>query len=714
MLLCVITAQAQTDNYQPLVREGVVWHYAYHHFIDESVGSYATIQRLQFKGDTIINGVDYKKCYFYESEVLNENEKPLCCAREENGKVMFTAYRHEITDTLCELLPIFGIPGEHYEDNGEVMMFDFSDMQDFVDNINDQGDVYAQIQSTSEVTVNGLPAKSYNISVSGCYPCSFIEGIGSDGMNTGYLFAPFVLLSTGFGSWPLGLVKLTDLEGNTLYKGAYYDDFNTDEESDYQPLVREGVRWVNVHEAYREDYSCYFYNYEFRGDTIINGKSYKKCYKYTGKSLDLSKDTAYCAMRDEGYKVYEVPFNDDYSLIYYNSFEVVHEVEETGEFLLFDFDNPITPLYQSTGVMKPSGKIKQALGQSKQGHFVPGIGYDGEYDGDAFNPFIPICDCIYYDTNGFHHLEDLSGSVLYEGAAYDRTENVYAPLVREGVVWEYLYVNEDSTTSIERFQFVGDTIFSKGTNFGPTKFLKCFRYFEDELDTTSSNTTAYLQEIGRSVTVVTTPITTHKKEHFIEEFGWTYSYPDYWGFEITGAREIYNFNYMSYFMQLINELYGCNYFSANDSVVSLVQVGDQMNRCFDITGINIENGKWIEGVGIDGYHTGNLIQPLAVSGDTGTQGLIQLTDLNGNTLYKGAYYHIAYELPKFDLNHDGVIDIADINFMINVMLGYDVPTGNQGHDTMPAEAAIPIADVTHDGQVDISDVNAIINAMLGK
>ena len=31
------------------------------------------------------------------------------------------------------------------------------------------------------------------------------------------------------------------------------------QEADYQPLVREGVRWVNVHEAFHDDYSCYFF-----------------------------------------------------------------------------------------------------------------------------------------------------------------------------------------------------------------------------------------------------------------------------------------------------------------------------------------------------------------------------------------------------------------------------------------------------------------------
>ncbi|MBR1727715.1 MAG: hypothetical protein IJ724_13945, partial [Muribaculaceae bacterium] len=82
------------------------------------------------------------------------------------------------------------------------------------------------------------------------------------------------------------------------------------QEADYQPLVREGVRWDNVNEKHYEADLCYFYCYEFRGDTIINGKTYTKCYTYTVATLNLSKDTAYCAMSEEGHNVYEVPFGD--------------------------------------------------------------------------------------------------------------------------------------------------------------------------------------------------------------------------------------------------------------------------------------------------------------------------------------------------------------------------------------------------------------------
>ena len=55
---------------------------------------------------------------------------------------------------------------------------------------------------------------------------------------------------------------------------------------------------------------------------------------------------------------------------------------------------------------------------------------------------------------------------------------------------------------------------------------------------------------------------------------------------------------------------------------------------------------------------------------------------------------------KGDINGDGKVDIADINAVINMMLG--------------KADAVPAADLNTDVNVDISDVNAVINLMLGK
>ena len=68
----------------------------------------------------------------------------------------------------------------------------------------------------------------------------------------------------------------------------------------------------------------------------------------------------------------------------------------------------------------------------------------------------------------------------------------------------------------------------------------------------------------------------------------------------------------------------------------------------------------------------------------------------------GAFYD-NFELAHIgilgDVNQDGKVDIADVNIVINVMLGKD---------------SNPLADLTGDGKTDIADVNTVINLMLGK
>ena len=67
---------------------------------------------------------------------------------------------------------------------------------------------------------------------------------------------------------------------------------------------------------------------------------------------------------------------------------------------------------------------------------------------------------------------------------------------------------------------------------------------------------------------------------------------------------------------------------------------------------------------------------------------------------------LLYDLPQgiaSDVNGDGVVDIADVNAIINVMLA-----------RVASDQLLATSDVTGDCVVDIADVNAVINAMLGK
>lgn len=89
--------------------------------------------------------------------------------------------------------------------------------------------------------------------------------------------------------------------------------------------------------------------------------------------------------------------------------------------------------------------------------------------------------------------------------------------------------------------------------------------------------------------------------------------------------------------------------------------------------------------------------------NNGTNGGAQTEDMD---FVNGGYYTLygllgSVEQPTGivgDITGDGMVDIADVNAVINVMLG----------------KSSAVADVTGDGQVDIADVNAVINRMLGK
>ncbi|MBO5540642.1 MAG: dockerin type I repeat-containing protein [Muribaculaceae bacterium] len=68
-----------------------------------------------------------------------------------------------------------------------------------------------------------------------------------------------------------------------------------------------------------------------------------------------------------------------------------------------------------------------------------------------------------------------------------------------------------------------------------------------------------------------------------------------------------------------------------------------------------------------------------------------------NTASSGTTY------PVGDVNGDGSVDVADVNILINIMLGLDDGSAYDGRQY-----------VTGNSMVDVADVNYVINAMLGK
>ena len=230
VLLCSIAAQAQELALMPLVREGVVWHYAYEDFEVDEIGNRidSTYKVLYYKkefiGDTILNGIEYKKCYTYYDAFNPFNNQPSIFAREDEGKIIFAnlEYKDYYPPELC-------LSGRYYDLNGEYIPYDFGDMYTFLSDIESSSALYVldpaaeiQIDSITTTMVGNETVKCYHIDWE-WFRNKYIEGVGVDGVGTGTLDAPFTIQPTCECPVHLGLTMLTDMFGNILYRGTYYN-----------------------------------------------------------------------------------------------------------------------------------------------------------------------------------------------------------------------------------------------------------------------------------------------------------------------------------------------------------------------------------------------------------------------------------------------------------------------------------------------------------
>lgn len=87
LLWCLAAWAEEPEDYEyvPLVREGIEWTYAAVYHMTDDGPSYF---HMQFYGDTVVDGITYKKCYEYQDSEFDPNKAKLAgFAREENKAV---------------------------------------------------------------------------------------------------------------------------------------------------------------------------------------------------------------------------------------------------------------------------------------------------------------------------------------------------------------------------------------------------------------------------------------------------------------------------------------------------------------------------------------------------------------------------------------------------------------------------------------------------
>ena len=220
---------------------------------------------------------------------------------------------------------------------------------------------------------------------------------------------------------------------------------------EYIPLLREGVKWVCVEtkEVTDSDYPftdpivyTRFYTLELIGDTIIEGRTYKKCYRYSDVEwndnviwLACSTTEPIALLREEGRTVYAYN-RDDYFYIssrsmtdflfwsmddWYYDGEIdmkLYEFDENGH---FQFEGSKPFLNQESEVYS---FVHSYLG-AEQGLFVEGVGFDSDIFGDLLWPYIESASFMSnYRYLGLHHIEDADGNIIYRGRAYPSAGDV--------------------------------------------------------------------------------------------------------------------------------------------------------------------------------------------------------------------------------------------------------------------------------------------------
>jgi hypothetical protein len=252
-------------EYVPFVREGVKWtysiqeyHYEEDYLTNPARGDNKVYRTLEIKGDTVINGKTYKAVHMCTDDVYSEPKDVVPVYLREEDKMVYGIVPDSIfyDDALVCTTP-FCFPQSDVTYSGEeFLLYDFQDMVAYWDNLLIDNSLQLQLDT---VQVGGHYAKRYFDSRQEWDHFQVIEGIGATGMNS-YPLAFLMPTSPGIHTDEYYSLEKVVENGEVIYPQNYVEDR-------YQPVIREGVKWVNVHVVINDgDTTKNYYTYEFKGN----------------------------------------------------------------------------------------------------------------------------------------------------------------------------------------------------------------------------------------------------------------------------------------------------------------------------------------------------------------------------------------------------------------------------------------------------------------
>lgn len=236
--------QAADDNYTPLVREGNEWCYVTTN-IDQPHYT------LRINGDTILNGIVYKKLYrsgvFYNEQTEDWRlGTVLHSLVRENDKKVYAICQN----INCSNRPtaIISLPGIY---NDEVLFYDFNDMEGFLQNIwhDDVDEWYDGTFVKGEVEDTCLLVDRKCNLIQTRFKSRLVEGIGQYSEEAGDLMCRYFWVApTTVPKYPLAYMKNEsgEYEYYSKHLCKLVNDYPYDLCRDFQVDIADVNRLVDV------------------------------------------------------------------------------------------------------------------------------------------------------------------------------------------------------------------------------------------------------------------------------------------------------------------------------------------------------------------------------------------------------------------------------------------------------------------------------------
>lgn len=277
-------------------------------------------------------------------------------------------------------------------------------------------------------------------------------------------------------------------------------------------------------------------------------------------------------------------------------------------------------------------------------------------------------------------------------------EDNYTPLVREGSEWVYFRILYSNQYYTYKYKIEGDSIVNG------IKYKKLMRTGYHEFEDENGNPTwPYVTTVhcllrednkrvyGRNVDWSNANIVKLAGEYYDEE---------------TEESFLYDFNdldkffhdWLKYFEQKYNYAYydGQIVFETTDTCLLVDR------KCYETR--YRRHHKIVEGIGAYGSRDCDVVYHLWIlSGQKRIFNLVSLKNAAGEYEYFSNYYYDMMLKAQHDVNRDGTIDVADLNIVINDVLGLE-----------QKEHYYLFGSITEDNDFDVADVNSVINYILGK